>query len=93
MNSVAHRDQVVNEVIETIVDAVNLQHLDRKKITAETVLTEGGLGLDSIDILEVVVAVEHRFGKKIADAEVGKKYFQSIGTITDFILLKTGQEA
>jgi acyl carrier protein len=88
MNSVAQRDQIVNQVIDTVVNAVNLQHLDKNTIKPSTPLTQGGLGLDSIDILEVVVAIEHKFGRKIADAEVGKKYFQTIGTIADFVQLE-----
>lgn len=87
MNSVAQRNEIVNQVIDTIVDAVNLRHVDKATVTGDTPLTQGGLGLDSIDILEIVVAVEHKFGKKVADAEIGKKYFQTIGTIADFVLL------
>ncbi|HEX4924915.1 MAG TPA: phosphopantetheine-binding protein [Bdellovibrionales bacterium] len=87
MNSVAQRNEIVNQVIDVIVDAVNLRHVDKATVTGDTPLTHGGLGLDSIDILEIVVAVEHKFGKKVADAEVGKKYFQTIGTIADFVLL------
>lgn len=83
------RDQVVNTVTDTIIDAVRLHHLDRNQITSETVLTQGGLNLDSIDILEVVVAIEHKFGVKIASPEVGKKYFQSIGSIADFLMTQT----
>ena len=91
MNSVAHRDEIVNKVIDVIVSAVNLHHVDKSKVSGDTPLTHGGLGLDSIDILEIVVAVEHSFGKKVADAEVGKKYFQTIGTIADFVLLDSGK--
>jgi acyl carrier protein len=84
------REQLVTDVIETIVNAVNLQYVDRTGITPETPLTQGGLGLDSVDILEVVVAIEHRFGVKLQDAETGKKYFRTIGTVTDFVQTRAG---
>lgn len=57
-------------------------------MTAETPLGATGLELDSVDILEVIVSVEQRFGVKVADAETGKRYFKTIGSIADFILLQ-----
>jgi acyl carrier protein len=48
-------------------------------------MREGGLELDSVDMLEVIVAVEQHFGVKVADAETGKKYFRTLGGITEFV--------
>jgi acyl carrier protein len=45
-----------------------------------------GLGLDSIDALELVVLVEERFNVAIADEEVGKRAFASVTALADFIL-------
>ena len=45
-----------------------------------------GLGLDSIDALELVVLVEERFGVTIPDEEVGKAAFASIDALADFVL-------
>lgn len=77
--------QALNEVITVIRDSVNLHHLEPSRFTAETSLREGGLELDSVDILEVIVAVEHKFGVKVDDAETGKKYFRTIGTIAELV--------
>jgi acyl carrier protein len=82
--------QVIDAVIDVIIEAVNLHHLDRSTITAETTLAHGGLELDSVDILEIVVAVEQKFGIKAADAETGKLHFRTIGSIAGFIQLKSG---
>lgn len=87
------RQTVVSEVIDTIVNAVNLQHLDRSTIGAETPLTAGGLGLDSVDILEIVVAVEHRFRLKVGDPDTGRRYFKTIGTIADLVQLRAAGNA
>jgi acyl carrier protein len=38
-----------------------------------------------VDILEIVVAIEHKYKVKVKDADVGRKYFTSIGGIADFI--------
>ena len=77
--------QVVTNVIETIFESVNLRFVDRETVNEATVLGQGGLGLDSVDILEVVVAIEHRFGVKVEDKKSGIDVFQSIGTIAKFV--------
>ena len=80
--------QALNDVITVIRDSVNMHHLEPSRFTAETSLREGGLELYSVDILEVIVAVEHKFGVKVDDAEMGKKYFRTIGTIADLVSQK-----
>jgi len=44
-----------------------------------------GLGLDSIDVLELVVSIKKEFGVEIADRETAEKVFTSIGAIVQFI--------
>jgi acyl carrier protein len=80
---------VLDEVISVIRNSVNLHHMEPSRFTPDTSLREGGLELDSVDILEVIVAVEHKFGVKIDDAEMGKRYFRTIGTITDLVSQKS----
>lgn len=79
---------VLNQVISIIRNSVNLHHMEATRFTPDTSLREGGLELDSVDILEVIVAIEHHFGVKVEDAETGKKYFRTIGTIADLVQLK-----
>ncbi len=74
-----------SDITALIIDAVNLHHLSPDQIQPQTPLTQGGLNLDSVDILEIVVAVEQKYKIKVKDAEVGKKYFTSIATIADFV--------
>ena len=76
---------MLREIATLIVGAVNLHHIDPATLTAETSMREGGLELDSVDMLEVIVAVEQHFGVKVADAETGKKYFRTLGGITEFV--------
>ena len=49
---------------------------------------DGGLGLDSIDALELVLGVEKEFGIKVQDEEVGVKAFASVDALCDFIRSK-----
>lgn len=81
----ADRGKLVTDVIALILSSVNLQHIDAKTVSEQTPLMGGGLDLDSVDVLEVVVAVEHKFGVKIKDVEDGRHIFRTIGTITDFV--------
>lgn len=46
---------------------------------------ENGMGLDSIDVLELVVNIEKTFGVQIPDRETGQKVLQSVNTIVAFV--------
>jgi acyl carrier protein len=46
---------------------------------------EKGLGLDSIDVLEIVVNIEKTFGVQIPDRETGEKVLQTVNTIVDHL--------
>lgn len=69
----------------------------RLKISPESIKNEqplfgaDGVGLDSLDALEVVVALEKEFGARIPDADVGKKVLVSVETIVKFIEDKSGK--
>ena len=84
------REKLVREIVDLIVEAVNLRHKNKDEITSDTPLVSAGLDLDSLDILEIVVAIENRYKVKIQDADEGKMIFQNIGTIADFVQAKTG---
>jgi acyl carrier protein len=51
----------------------------------------GGLGLDSIDALELVVSLEKTFGVGVPNSEVAGKALQTVNTIRDYIIEKTGK--
>lgn len=79
------RARLVGELKSLIVESVNLTHVSPDQIDEGTSLMENGLALDSIDILEIVVAVESRYGVKVKDGEDGKRVFRTVGTIADFV--------
>jgi acyl carrier protein len=68
-----------------IIESLQLEDVTVDDIKDDSPLFGNGLGLDSIDALELVVALEKEFGIVIADEEVGKKIFVSIATLTDFV--------
>ena len=81
-----NKEQLSTEIKDLIIEAVNLQHMTPESIKNTASLYQDGLGLDSVDILEIIVAIENKYGVKVPNAESGKKAFQSIDTIVDFVL-------
>lgn len=69
------------QIKEMMVDELMLD-FDASEIEDGTpIFGAGGLGLDSVDALQLVVAIEKHFGLKIADAEKAKGVLQSVETI------------
>jgi acyl carrier protein len=84
------RDHLVSEVIDLIIDSLNLHFVRKEELGPDTAMMADVLGLDSVDILEVVVAIERQYKVKVLNAEQGKQVFRTIGTICDFILASQG---
>jgi acyl carrier protein len=56
-----------------------------EEIGDATTLFDGGLGLDSIDVLELVLEIERLFGVSISDEQTGIKVLRSVDTIAEYI--------
>lgn len=70
---------------EMIVRELRLPDLNAEDIDDDTPLFGQGMGLDSLDAVELVVLVQKQFGVQIADMEEGRDAFQSINTLASFI--------
>jgi len=68
-----------------LIDHLNLEDLSVEDIKDDTPLFGDGLGLDSIDALEIIVMLDNKFNVKISDPEEGAKIFQSVNTLAEFI--------
>lgn len=68
-----------------IVTYLNLEDIKPEDIKDEESLFGQGVGLDSIDALELIVLLEKDYGVKIENAEEGKKVFESVATMAAFI--------
>ena len=71
---------------ELLITGLRLQDIAPDGIADDQPIFVEGLGLDSIDALELVVLIEEHFGVAIPDEEVGKKVFASINALSDFIV-------
>lgn len=72
-----------------IVDSLHLEGVEPETIEDEAPLFGEGLGLDSVDALELVVALEKEFGIKIKSQEMDREVFSSVSSLTQFIEART----
>ena len=79
------RDRVRSEVKQLLVTGLRLQ-VPVADIADDVPIFGDGLGLDSIDALELVVLVEEQFRVSIPDEDVGRKALASVNALVDFIL-------
>ena len=84
------RDRLRAEVKELLVSGLRLD-VRPADIADDAAIFGEGLGLDSIDALELVVLVEERFRVSIPDEEVGKRAFGSVNALVGFIVRERGE--
>lgn len=68
-----------------IIEQLNLEDFNVADISDDMSLFGEGLGLDSIDALELIVLLENNYGIKLTNPEEGKTVFVSINTMADYI--------
>jgi acyl carrier protein len=73
------------ELKEKIIDILNLEDIKLEEINDNDPLFGDGLGLDSIDALELIVMLDKDYGIKLVDPKEGKAIFQSIETMAAYI--------
>jgi acyl carrier protein len=86
-------EELIEQVKKLIIERLKLEEISVADIVTDAPLFGEGLGLDSIDALELVIGLEKEYGVSIPDAEVGKKVFQSVRTIAQYIVNNHGKEA
>lgn len=84
--------QLIEDIKQLIIQRLKLIDMTPEMIETDAPLFGEGLGLDSIDALELVLGLEKEYGVIIPDAEVGKKVFQSVRTVAQYVLEHQGAE-
>lgn len=79
-------EEIISELKTQIIDVLNLEDMTPEDIDAKAPLFgDEGIGLDSIDALEIIVLLEKNYGIRLANAAEGKAIFTSIESIAKFV--------
>lgn len=84
------QESLEDQLKDLIVEALALEDVDPSEISTEEALFVEGLGLDSIDALELALAIQEKFGVVTSpDDERNRELFYSVKTLADFIRAET----
>lgn len=76
----------ISTLKQRIIEQLNMEDMTPEDIDESAMLFgDDGLGLDSIDALELIVLLEQHYGIKLTDPSQGKEIFQSVNTLAQFI--------
>jgi len=85
--------KLMEDLKKQIIAQLNLKELTPENIENEQPLFVEGLGLDSIDALELIVLLQQEYKIKLSNAEDGPKVFKSVSTMADYILEHQAEKA
>jgi acyl carrier protein len=79
-------EELIEKLKVQIIETLNLEDLEPSDIDPnEPLFGDDGIGLDSIDALELIVLMNKEYNIQIADPEEGKNVFHSVKTMADYI--------
>ncbi|MBQ4376730.1 MAG: acyl carrier protein [Bacteroidales bacterium] len=78
-------EELIKKLKEEIIEVLNLEDMKPEDIDDNAPLFGEGLGLDSIDALELIVLMEKNYGIKLQDPNQGKEIFRSVAIMADYI--------
>lgn len=78
-------EELILQLKEQIIEVLNLEDMTPADIDTDAPLFGEGLGLDSIDALELIVLLDKQYGIKLADPKTGKAVFKSVQVMAEYI--------
>ena len=78
-------EEMILKLKQEIIEVLNLEDVKPEDIDNDAPLFGEGLGLESIDALELIVLMEKNYGIKLQDPAKGKEIFKSINVMADYI--------
>lgn len=78
-------DELILQLKNQIIEVLNLEDMTVDDIDTDAPLFGEGLGLDSIDALELIVLMEREYGIKLTNPAEGKAIFKSVASIADYV--------
>ena len=79
-------EELIQNLKEQLIEALNLEEITPDDIDAEAPLFGDGLGLDSIDALEIILILEKNYGIRLENTAEAKPHFYSVKTLAEYIL-------
>lgn len=78
-------EKLINDLKVHLIEALNLEEITPEEIDADAPLFGDGLGLDSIDALEIILILEKQYGLRIENPAEAKPIFFSVRTLAEYI--------
>jgi len=78
-------EELILQLKSQIIEALNLEDMEPQDIEDDAPLFGDGLGLDSIDALELIVLLEKNYGIKLKNPAEGKEIFKSVRCIAEYV--------
>ncbi len=78
-------DEIKSEIKQLLLEVSNLPGMTPDRIDDQLSLFQDGLGLDSIDVLELVVALDKRYAIKVKNDEIGRNILRNVSSIAQAI--------
>jgi acyl carrier protein len=82
---VAHREDILARIRRMLIERIGLER-EPDEIDPDTPLFASGLGLDSIDAVEVVISLEELFGVRLPDDVVGRSEMRTVNSLVDLVV-------
>ncbi|MFV0436052.1 MAG: phosphopantetheine-binding protein [Desulfopila sp.] len=76
---------LIDELKTKLIDLLNLTDITPETFDEHARLVGGDLGIDSIDVLEMVVMIERDYGVVVNNQEIGEKVFASLSSVAEYI--------
>ena len=84
-------DKLISDLKEQIAVQLKLKNIKKEDIGADQPLFGDGLGLDSLDVLELIVLLKQKYKLRVTNPEDGLKVFRSVRTMAEFITVNRTQ--
>lgn len=85
-------DQLIEELKSKLITSLKLSDIKPQDIDPDAPLIGEGLGLDSIDTLEILVILQKDYGVTVPDVNAGRKVFSSLRTLAEYITENKAKE-
>ncbi len=79
-------EKLIEELKQHLIEELNLEDITPADIDAEAPLFGDGLGLDSIDALEIILILEKNYGVRLVNSAEAKPVFYSVKTLAEYVM-------